>query len=644
MKPEILYHVAGAVRPIDEVKLANASYEAGFLGSKIPHYTELEQKALDSGVVKSLPVYDRIFNQEANHVKEVKLATEGFKKQNTRTKLAREAAAERPETLGLSKGAKVRHEKKRLKLARINKRMKVIGQPIGTKTELDSRMGHESFDALYASTERNTARVLPLKHEKRPPFERNLSPISLQLQKRDWSGQMRAQIVTQTPAGNAPEANTGTRYTEKLTPKSVSNMFESGAYVAQCHEGFTTFITLTFTPAQRHAIFGAMDEGVNADGPFTPVEFERDTGDLIYGKDGPFTQLPKQPFKIIKPLDTSVGRETSRFLDGSKKMFHRGWYTEDGDYVPGQFKAKRSSFGPDREKADFHYMWVAESPMNEDGEPNPHVHLLLKWTVDKQYFKDWAKRLESLWGHGMAHIERIRQPKAASTYLIKAVGYAAKGDNADQGLIKGNRYSIARVSRAPSWETLASFEADNITAVIRELGYKLEQWKKPLQRTISRINKQKAQTVKASSIAKQQGKPEAHLKKLQSRIIRLEHAAKKTTLEMKSKQMHASSGNRFSITFDGNEAKERMDNFLMWAAGARGWSMTCRDVDCSDLKQEADEIYQEQYDYFLERRAYWRSVLAEPYIPEEPDEDEVNEWQSIKVDYLEGRLYNVCLA
>ncbi|TKG19570.1 rolling circle replication-associated protein [Vibrio lentus] len=638
MKIETLYHVAGAVRPIDEVKTANASYEAGFLGSKIPHHTEYEQQLLDSGVVKSLPIYDRVFNQQSKHVTDVKLATEHFKRLNSNSKPDREAAAERPETLGLSKGAKVRHEKKRLKLARINKRVKVIGQPIGTKTELDSRMGHESFDALYASTERNTARVLPLKHEKRPPFERKLSPISLQLQKRDWSGQMRAQIVTQTPAGNAPEANSGTRYTEKLTPKSVSNMFESGAYVAQCHEGFTTFLTLTFTPAQRHAIFGAMDEGIDADGPFTPVEFERDTGDLIPGKDGLYTQLPKQPFKIIKPLDTSIGRETSRFLDGSKKMFHRGWYTEDGDYVSGQFKAKPSPFGPDREKADFHYMWVAESPINEDGEPNPHVHLLLKWTVDKKHFKDWAKRLESLWGHGMAHIERIRQPKAASTYLIKAVGYAAKGNNADQGLIKGNRYSIARVSRAPSWETLASFEADNITAVIRELGYKLEQWKKPLLRTISRINKQKAQTVKASSIAKQQGKPEDHLKKLQSRIIRLEHAAEKTTQEMKSRQMHASSGNRFSITFDGDEAKERMDNFLMWAAGARGWSMTCRDIDCSDLKQEADETYQAQYHHFLERRAYWRSVLGEPYIPEEPDEDEVSYWQSAKADYLEGRL------
>ena len=150
MKIETLYDVAGAVRPIDEVKTANASYEAGFLGSKIPHYTEYEQQLLDSGVVKSLPVYDRVFNQKSKHVTDVKLATEHFKKLNSHSKPDREAAAERPETLGLSKGAKVRHDKKRLKLARINKRMKVIEQPIGTKTELDSRMGHASFAALYA--------------------------------------------------------------------------------------------------------------------------------------------------------------------------------------------------------------------------------------------------------------------------------------------------------------------------------------------------------------------------------------------------------------------------------------------------------------------------------------------------------------
>ncbi len=644
MKTETLYHVAGAVRPIDEIKLANASYLAGFLGSKFyQHSNFAEESKRENKKIREADQFHYLKTKRSAEtwqlVKDGKLT---LITNNYYANPLREAHAVGVETIGLSKGAKVRHEKKRLKLARIHKRMQVIEQPIGTKTELDSRMGHESFDTLYASTERNTPRVLALKHEKVPPFQGNLSPISLQLQKRDWSGQFRAQIVTQTPAGNAPDANVGTRYTERLTPKSVSNMFESGAYVAQCHEGFTTFITLTFTPAQRHAIFGAMSEGVGGDGPFTPVEFERDTGVIVPGKDGLYTRLPKQPFKIIKPLDTSVGRETSRFLDGSKKMFHRGWYTEEGDYVPGQFKAKRSEFGPDREKADFHYMWVAESPMNEDGEPNPHVHLLLKWTVDKKYFRDWAKRLESLWGHEMAHIERIKHPKAASSYLIKAVGYAAKGTNADQGLIKGNRYSIARVSRAPSWETLASFDADNMTAIIRELGYRLDQWKKPLQRSISRINKQKAQTIKASSIAREQGKSEVHLKKLQARIIRLEHAAKKTAQEMKSKQMHASSGNRFSLTFDGDEAKERMDKFLLWAAGARGWSMDCRDIDCSDLKKEANEAYQEQFSHFQDRRAYWKSVFEDSPPIQDVDEDERSYWLGVQEGYL-GGLENIVL-
>ncbi|WP_429768916.1 hypothetical protein [Vibrio kagoshimensis] len=282
-------------------------------------------------------------------------------------------------------------------------------------------------------------------------------------------------------------------------------------------------------------------------------------------------------------------------------------------------------------------MWVAESPMNEDGEPNPHVHLLLKWTVDKKYFRDWAKRLESLWGHEMAHIERIKHPKAASSYLIKAVGYAAKGTNADQGLIKGNRYSIARVSRAPSWETLASFDADNMTAIIRELDYRLEQWKKPLQRSISRINKQKTQTIKASSIAREQGKSEVHLKKLQALIIRLGHAAKKTAQEMKSKQMHASSGNRFSLTFDGDEAKERMDKFLLWAAGARGWSMDCRDIDCSDLKKEADEAYQEQFSHFQDRWAYWKSVFEDSPPIQDVDEDERSYWLGVQEGYLSAQ-------
>ncbi len=608
MKTETLYHVAGAIRPLNEVKEANACYEAGFLGSNFQQWAESEN---------------------LKHRREEQL-------HYLATKHNREAAALAQKDIGLSKGAKIGHAKNPLKLTKIQSALRTLANPIGRKVEIDSLEAHDNFDSMYATTEQSKARVLALKHEKTPPFELNVSPVSLQIQKRDWSGQYRAQLVTQTPSSSAPDANTGTRFTEKLTPRSVGKVFESGAYVAQCHEGFSTFITLTYNEAQRLAIFGGLWKGTDDEGMYTPVEFVRDIGQIVYGNDGPFTLLPKQPFKVIKTIKTTMGKEVSRFLSGAKKMYHRGWKTNDGEMVSGHYKAKPSMFGPDREKADFHFLWVAECPANDDGEPNPHVHLIMQWTVEPKYFADWAKRLENLWGHGMAHIERIKHPKAASSYLIKAIGYAVKGENADQGQIEGNRYGIARCSRAPAWETLATFEADNITAVIKELGYRLEQWKKPLKRSLSRIGKQKAQTIAAKAIAHKANKPETELNKLQGRIIRLEHATKSINQQMKTPQMFASSENHFSLTFDGEQAAERMDKFLYWAAGARGWSMVSRDVDCSDIKEEANEEYQKHYQYFLEKRAYWRSVLDNPPHITDISDDEVNHWQTIKANYLEG--------
>ncbi|MDN3683914.1 hypothetical protein QW180_07740 [Vibrio sinaloensis] len=46
----------------------------------------------------------------------------------------------------------------------------------------------------------------------------------------------------------------------------------------------------------------------------------------------------------------------------------------------------------------------------------------------------------------------------------------------------------------------------------------------------------KAQTIKASGIAKKQEQSQTYLDKLQSRIIRLERAAKKVTQDMKQKK------------------------------------------------------------------------------------------------------------
>ncbi|MUJ36028.1 rolling circle replication-associated protein [Aliivibrio fischeri] len=618
MKTETLYHVAGSVRPINEVKEAQACYEAGFLGSKF----------YQSGFLGANSQRD-IANENLKFRREEQL-------HYLATKHNREAAALAQKDIGLSKGAKVGHDKEPFRLQKIQSALRIISHPTGRKLKIDSLEAHDNFHSMYATTEQSKSRILALKHEKIPPFELNLSPVSLQIQKRDWSGQYRAQLVTQTPSSSAPDANTGTRFTEKLTPSSVSKVFESGAYVAQCHEGFSTFITLTFNEAQRLAVFGGMTLGNDEDGPYSPVEFKRDRGQIVYAKDAPYTQLPRQPFRVIKSIDTTMGKEVSRFLSGAKKMYQRGWVTSEGEKIPAHYKAKLSPFGPDREKADFHYLWVAECPANENGEPNPHVHLIMQWTVSPDFFQDWAMRLENLWGHGIAHIERIRQPKAASSYLIKAIGYAVKGANAEQGLIKGNRYSIAKCSRAPAWETLATFEADNITAIIKELGYKLEQWKKPLQRSLYRINKKKEQTIVAKSIATKANKPSDNLNKLQGRIIRLEHAARSISQKIKSKQMHASTKNRFSFVVEGEHARERMDNFLCWAAGARGWSMSCRDVDCSDIKQEANDYYNEHYKRFLEKRAYWSDVLNNSPQMKEVSEEEINYWQTVKANYLDG--------
>jgi len=99
-----------------------------------------------------------------------------------------------------------------------------------------------------------------------------------------------------------------------------------------------------------------------------------------------------------------------------------------------QQRFRREGFG------DFAYIWVAENPKDE----NPHVHLLTNYRVKRGAFEDFAGWVELLWGHGWVKIEKIRQPKAAGTYILKAVGYVGKGTEGTQGWVRGNRYGISR--------------------------------------------------------------------------------------------------------------------------------------------------------------------------------------------------------
>ncbi|WP_153446894.1 rolling circle replication-associated protein [Vibrio algicola] len=647
MKFNDLAYIAGAVMPHDKIKENNASYDTGFFGSNSYDWMKSE--------LDKIRAHEQICFQRTKHI--------------------REAAAGTAERHRLVKGRKspTRYlRERRAKQDAILRLLKRTTRPSFIEISPES---NGAYYELYETAERNETRIFN-QNGKRALAEQDNSPISMQLQHREWNNTYKFQAITATSPTNAPDVNVGERFTEKLTPRSVSRIFEASAYTAQCHGGFTTFLTPTFSKEQRLAIFGGMTDGTgyqNA-GEHHPILYKRNMVTTRAGKRekkymdpvcdiageywtiptkentvskrmnmggeiaGDYCDIrfkPPQAFTMEKTLETTIGKEVSRFLDGLKKIYQRGWiadHTRRADKetgapysdlaalkIPGH--TNPSEFGPTNIPGDFHYIWVAECPANEDGEPNPHVHILLRWDVPHHQFSPWARRIEKVWGHGTVKIEKIKKPKAAGTYIIKAVGYAAKGDNGSQGLIRGNRYGIASCSRAPNWECLASFDAGNMIAVIKEMGYKLEQWKKPLRRQVNKLHYAKDQTIKAKAIAKKQGKPEETLKKMQARIIRLEKLAEKTNHEIKARGVHVSSDNRFCITFEGEDAAQKVDQFMFWAAGARNWEMKGRDVDLTDIKKAADEQFSGEYQRHRDNQCYWKAVLKSPPPPDVSDDE-----------------------
>ncbi|EGR1698826.1 hypothetical protein HYN73_00820 [Vibrio parahaemolyticus] len=520
--------------------------------------------------------------------------------------LGREALDEVQKRLGSSKGAKIGHGKRK-QIERFITRSRRL--PPRHKTE--SFCGDNVTDEYRERPESQTGWIL--NENKRLEWQ-PIGKSRAYLMQRGWANQVKMQVKFHPSPSDAPAPQSGERFTEKLTPRAVKKIFESGAYVAACHGGFSTFLTLTFSPEQRERIFGG--EAITEDG-------------LRYC-----------------PIQTTIGAEVSRFLDGLKKMYQRGFeyfakstdqLALDGDKVKihGRIgrplkatwkddqgiKHVKEIHGATKKPFDFHYIWVAESPANDDGEPNPHVHVLLNWRIEQHHFAGWAQRIEQLWGNGMAHLEKIKFGEAAAGYLIKAVGYAAKGDNADQGLIKGNRYNIARCSRAPDWEVLSSFDVDNMTGIIKECGYRLEQWRKPMQREIKRKETKKADAIRAIDINRKSGKHDA-VQKLNHLIKKLDHEARQIRERIKSRGTFASSLNQFSIVFEGEKHRRNAGMFLLWACGARGWSMKAshetKGNDFDLLRDDARWMFEEEFQYFHLRQADWKSQLSQD-IPPEPD-------------------------
>lgn len=111
-------------------------------------------------------------------------------------------------------------------------------------------------------------------------------------------------------------------------------------------------------------------------------------------------------------------------------------------------------------KPALRYEWVAENPLNAAGERNPHVHMNLDYLSTRKTFREYAAFVESCWGHGHVHQERIRDARAAAAYLLKCVGYVSKGTQSGQGPVVGNRYGVSASLRAVSLEPVEVDDGD----------------------------------------------------------------------------------------------------------------------------------------------------------------------------------------
>jgi len=204
-----------------------------------------------------------------------------------------------------------------------------------------------------------------------------------------------------------PASQTGGRLTWFLTDRAVRKIADSCYYVSEKKGGYTTFLTLTFSQEKRDAV---------AQGA------------------------------------TTFQREVSRCMDALQKIYRRdGW---------GERMGSESLL----------YCWVVENPKNDKGEDNPHVHVLMRWSVKQSEFDVWAKRIESVWGQGWANLQKIKDKTAAGAYMAKAIGYLTKaGEGNDQGLVRGNRYGISKEARAPLWAVIAETELRAMGLIIAEL-------------------------------------------------------------------------------------------------------------------------------------------------------------------------------
>lgn len=417
---------------------------------------------------------------------------------------------------------------------------------------------------------------------------------------RAWSDEYRLRVTTDASPSKAPPQQVGDRVTKFLTTRAAKNILDSGAYVSAVREGYTTFLTLTFSGKARRRIING---------------------------------------------DSTIGAECSRFFDALQKMYQRGWIAEKfsvpfselkTDMISGGFEcvANDEEIIPESGES-LDYLWVAEAPAKAkiiksktvngntfdcvDARPNPHCHVLLRWQVPPHLFRAWAARIERMWGQGFAKLERIKNADAASGYMLKALGYLLKGDESEQnsqGTIKGNRYNISKSARALPWENVANYHAQHMASIIGEIKAKLQRKAAPTVRAIKATAEKIKGQLKIKSIAINQGK---ETKTIDARIKHYERQIQKHKAHLRRNPVRA---NDYMISFKGYYPLKR---FLNWCVGLRFWDA----VDANEkrttsrlpenlLTQAVGSIrksFSKVRNRLIEVESYWRVLLSAQLPP-----------------------------
>ncbi len=252
---------------------------------------------------------------------------------------------------------------------------------------------------------------------------------------RQWQEAWRIRTQVDCISGTLPPVQSGHRESVILTERGATKIAEACEYMHLKKGGFKTFVTGTFNQATRIKL--------------NQVTYEN-LGEKITPEGNAFTALKWKPA-------TTIQKEVTRTMDALQKMYQRGWVKKDGSQVDGHSEG-------------LPYLWVVEIPDNENGEPNPHIHLLLGWQVEYKDFPEWAERIENIWGNGYFHLEKIKDASCAGAYMAKAAGYLCKAqDKADQGKVLGNRYGISKTARAPAWVEVCHAQLQSMGQLIYDI-------------------------------------------------------------------------------------------------------------------------------------------------------------------------------